>query len=65
MLERMKQKVEEEEALAQAYGEVGQVEGSVDADINRALASSQPQPAQDKLQELKARLGITSRPMDK
>ena len=65
MLERMKQKVEEEEALAQAYGEVGQVEGSVDADINRALASSETQPGHDKLQELKARLGITSRPMDK
>lgn len=65
MLERMKNKVEEEEALAQAYGEVGQVEASADADINRALAGSQPSPVQDKLAELKAKLGIAAQPMDK
>jgi len=60
MLERMKQKVEEDEALAQAYGEVGQVDTSVDAEINKALASSQPSQAQDQLQAMKAKLGITS-----
>jgi phage shock protein A len=61
MLERMKQKVEEDEALAQAYGEVADVDTSVDAEINRALAgSSQASNAQDKLSELKAKLGITS-----
>jgi phage shock protein A len=61
MLERMKQKVEEDEALAQAYGEVANVDTSVDAEINRALAgSSQTSNAQDKLSELKAKLGITS-----
>lgn len=60
MLERMKQKVEEDEALAQAYGEVGQVQTSVDAEINKALAGTQPSKAQDQLQALKARLGITS-----
>jgi phage shock protein A len=60
MLERMKQKVEEDEALAQAYGEVGQVDTSVDAEINKALASSQPSKAQDQLQAMKAKLGITS-----
>jgi phage shock protein A len=61
MLERMKQKVEEDEALAQAYGEVADVDTSVDAEINRALAgSSQASNTQDKLSELKAKLGITS-----
>jgi phage shock protein A len=59
MLERMKRKVEEDEALAQAYGEVGQVDNSVDAEINKALASGQPSQAQDQLQAMKARLGIT------
>ena len=60
MLERMKRKVEEDEALAQAYGEVGQVDTSVDTEINKALASGQPSKAQDELQAMKARLGITS-----
>ncbi len=60
MLERMKQKVEEDEALAQAYGEVGQIDTSADAEINKALASSQPSKAQDQLQAMKAKLGITS-----
>ena len=60
MLERMKRKVEEDEALAQAYGEVGQVVTSVDTEINKALAEGQPSKAQDQLQAMKARLGITS-----
>jgi len=60
MLERMKRKVEEDEALAQAYGEVGQVDTSVDTEINKALASGQPSQAQEQLQAMKARLGITS-----
>ena len=60
MLERMKEKVEEDEALAQAYGEVGQVELSADAEIDRALAGAQPAAAQDRLQELKARMGLGS-----
>ena len=60
MLERMKRKVEEDEALAQAYGEVGQVDLSVDAEFNKARASGQPSQAQDQLQAMKARLGLTS-----
>ena len=59
MLERMKEKVEEDEALAQAYGEVGQVELSADAEIDRALAGTQPTVAQDRLQALKARMGLS------
>jgi phage shock protein A len=60
MLERMKNKVEEDEALAQAYGEVADADTSVDAEINRALAGSQTAGAQDRLAELKARMGLTS-----
>jgi phage shock protein A len=60
MLERMKQKVEEDEALAQAYGEVANVDTSVDAEINKALAGAQTASTQDKLLEMKAKLGITS-----
>lgn len=60
MLERMKQKVEEDEALAQAYGEVADVDTSIDSEIDRALASGQTAQAQDKLQELKAKMGLTS-----
>ncbi len=60
MLERMKRKVEEDEALAQAYGEVGEAGTSVDTEINKALAEGQPSKAQDQLQAMKARLGITS-----
>ncbi len=60
MLERMKQKVEEDEALAQAYGEVANADQSVDAEINRALASAPASSTQDRLKELKARMGITA-----
>ena len=60
MLERMKNKVEEDEALAQAYGEVADADTSVDAEINRALTGSQTAGAQDRLAELKARMGLTS-----
>lgn len=60
MLERMKQKVEEDEALAQAYGEVANVESSVDSEIDRALIGSQASSTQDKLLELKAKMGLKS-----
>jgi phage shock protein A len=60
MLERMKHKVEEDEALAQAYGEVADADSSVDAEIDRALAGSQTAGTQDRLAELKARMGLTS-----
>lgn len=60
MLERMKQKVEENEALAQAYGEVGSIDTSVDAEINKALASSRPSDTHDQLAALKAKMGITT-----
>jgi phage shock protein A len=60
MLERMKSKVEEDEALAQAYGEVANVDSSVDAEIDRALAGSQTTSTQDRLAELKAKMGLNA-----
>lgn len=60
MLERMKNKVEEDEALAQAYGEVANIDHSVDSEIDRALAGSETSNAQDRLAELKAKMGINS-----
>jgi phage shock protein A len=60
LLERMKNKIEEDEALAQAYGEVANVDASVDAQIDRALAESQPTSTQDRLAELKTRMGLNA-----
>lgn len=61
MLERMKQKVDEDEALSEAYGEIAeQVTGAsdVDAEINRALLTAGTSSGVDKLAELKAKMGI-------
>jgi phage shock protein A len=60
LLERMKNKVEEDEALAQAYGEVANVDASVEAEIDRALAGSQTTSTQDRLAELKAKMGLNA-----
>ena len=60
MLERMKSQVEEDEALAQAYGELAHVDSSVDAEIDRALAGSQTTRTQDQLAELKAKMGLNA-----
>jgi phage shock protein A len=60
LLERMKNRVEEDEALAQAYGEVANVGSSVDAEIDRALADSQTMSPQDRLAELKTKMGLNA-----
>ena len=57
MLERMKEKVEEQEALAEAYGEMGDATASVDDEINKALAESKGAEVDDSLAQLKARMG--------
>lgn len=59
MLERMRQKVEEEESLAQAYGELNAAPASTDAEIDRALAAPTAD-TQDSLADLKKRMGIGS-----
>lgn len=55
MLERMKEKVEEDEALAKAYGEMAQKQTSVSDEINQALNEN----ADDAdLEALKKQLGM-------
>ncbi len=65
MLERMKEKVEEEETLAESYGELLESgSGSVDDQINQALQSGTDSegkalpPGQDSLDELKKKMGL-------
>ncbi len=55
MLERMKTKVEEEESLAQSYGEIAAAPKSVDDEIDKALGSSTP-AGSDALAALKAKM---------
>jgi phage shock protein A len=57
MLERMKTRVEEEESLAQSYGEIAAAPKSVDDEIDKALGSSTP-ASSDSLAALKAKMGI-------
>ncbi len=57
MLERMRTKVEEEESLAESYGEIAAAPKSVDDEIDKALGSSS-MDASDKLAALKAKMGI-------
>ena len=58
MLEKMKNKVQEEESLAQAYGELADVGGTVDEDIDKALASPSSTAASDSLADLKKKMGM-------
>ncbi|KAF1074111.1 PspA/IM30 family protein [Halodesulfovibrio sp. MK-HDV] len=57
MLEKMKAKVEADEALATAYGEVASMETSVDDELDKALQG--PSAGQsEQLAALKAKMGI-------
>ena len=58
MLERMKEKVEQEEALAESYGDIAQENKSVDDEIDRALDSDGNAEVADDLAALKAKLGM-------
>lgn len=58
MLEKMKSKVQEDEALAESYGEMASVETSVDMEINNALAGGVNPAASDSLAELKKKMGL-------
>lgn len=60
MLEKMKAKVEEDESLATAYGDIISADESVDDEINAALGGSQNSAANDHLAELKKKMGITA-----
>jgi phage shock protein A len=56
MLEKMKDKVAQEEALAQSYGEIANESKSIDEEIDKALADSPKRQASDALAELKAKM---------
>src|SRR5690606_14208747 len=57
LLERMKEKVNQEEALAEAYGEIANNAKSVDDQINSAIDVKKTK-ATSELEKLKAQLGI-------
>ena len=57
MLERMREKVEDEEALAQAYGDIANKPKSLDDEINKALGTDN-QKVNDELEEIKKNLGL-------
>ncbi|MGB3590889.1 MAG: PspA/IM30 family protein [Nonlabens sp.] len=57
MLERMKEKVAQDEALAEAYGDVASTKDSVDDEIE-AAASTKEARVEDDLEKLKAQLGL-------
>lgn len=56
MLERMKERVDEDESLAQAYGDLAGQPTSADDEINKALAGGGSSDA--RLAALKAKMGI-------
>ena len=58
MLEKMKAKVEEDESLAAAYGEMASADKSVDDEIDAALAGGSSVTASQSLAEMKKKMGI-------
>ncbi len=60
MLEKMKEKVMEEESLAEAYGEIAESTAGIDEEIDKALESPASVKAVDSLAELKKKMGIPS-----
>lgn len=58
LLERMKEKAAEQEALAQAYGEMADSSNSVDDEIDKALSGAGSAKAEDSLAALKAKMGL-------
>ena len=60
MLERMKDKVAQEEALAESYGDIANESRSVDEEIDKALEGGTSEAkAADDLAAMKAKLGMT------
>lgn len=59
LLERMKDKVAQDEALAESYGEIANESKSVDEEIDKALSSGTGDAkVADDLAEMKAKLGL-------
>lgn len=61
MLEKMKDKVAQEEALAESYGEIANESRSVDEEIDKALEDSGQDKAAEDLEALKKKLGISKK----
>lgn len=57
MLERMKDKVTQEEALAQAYGDLANAGKSIDDELNKAVDTTESSAEED-LAKLKEQLGL-------
>jgi len=60
MLERMKDKVAQDEALAEAYGDIANESRSVDEEIDKALDGAREAEASDSLAALKAKMGLSA-----
>ena len=60
MLEKMKSKIQEEEILAESYGEIAMRETDIDLEIDKALAGEISLRASDSLAALKTKMGLTS-----
>lgn len=58
MIERMKEKVAQEESLAEAYGDIADKSGGVDAEIDEAIGDADQAKASDSLAKLKEQLGM-------
>lgn len=58
MLERMKEKVDKQEALAESYGQIASASTSVDDEINKALGSGSSTNSSPALDALKERLRL-------
>lgn len=56
MLEKMREKVSQKEALAESYGEIANEARSVDEEIDKALADTDKDSANDALAALKAKM---------
>ena len=57
MLERMKDKVNQEEALAEAYGDIANASKSIDEELDKAADITKTN-AEDDLAKLKEQLGL-------
>ncbi|MEN7546653.1 PspA/IM30 family protein [Rapidithrix thailandica] len=62
MLERMKEKVDQQEALAESYGDLANTAKSVDEEIDQALlgSGSSSSSSSDSLLALKAKMGLNA-----
>ncbi len=58
MLEKMKDKVQEEESLAEAYGDISDASLGIDEEIDKVLQEPSSAKASDSLAELKKKMGL-------